>query len=104
MTPAIHRTPWFKPFHAQFMPVELTIKAVTHITFRTTGDEKLALELHDRDKKLLLNQTNTRRLVHSLGEDVSSWVGARIIAAPNKTKLGVGWTITVVGEGASPPF
>ena len=80
--------------------VNLTIKAVEVETFGSeeVKEHKLAIYFEGRDKGIVSNKTNTKRLIESFGSETDSWKGKKICASQNHTPLGIGFTLTAVIE------
>ena len=77
---------------------ELVIEKVEVETFGSDDERehKLALYFKGKDKGIVSNKTNTKRLVESFGAETDKWVGRKIRASQNHTPLGIGFTLTAV--------
>lgn len=82
--------------------VELQIESVEVETFgeEKASEHKLALYFKGREKGIVSNKTNTKRLVEKFGADTDKWHGKKIMASQNHTPLGVGFTLTPVDPKA----
>lgn len=58
--------------------IVVTIKNVTEQTFEQTGDTKPVVEFLELDQSLILNKTQTAKLVELFGEDAAAMVGKQI--------------------------
>lgn len=77
---------------------ELTIESVEVETFgeEKPSEHKLALYFKGREKGIISNKTNTKRIVEKFGADTDNWAGKKIRASQNHTPLGVGFTLTPI--------
>lgn len=76
--------------------VTLTIASVELETFgeEKVSEHKLALYFDGREKGIISNKTNTKRLVEKFGAETDKWKGKQIMASQNHTPLGIGFTLT----------
>ena len=81
---------------------ELTIESVEVETFGETDEKqhKLALYFKGKDKGIVSNKTNTKRLVEAFGPETDKWVGKKIRASQNHTPLGIGFTLVPINSKA----
>lgn len=77
---------------------ELTIESIEVETFgeEKASEHKLALYFKGREKGIISNKTNTKRLVEKFGAETDKWIGKKIRASQNHTPLGVGFTLTPI--------
>jgi len=78
--------------------VDLEIESVELETFgeENPKEHKLALFFKGREKGIISNKTNTKRLVEKFGSETDKWKGRKIRASQNHTPLGIGFTLTAV--------
>lgn len=78
--------------------VDLEIESVEVETFgeEKVAEHKLAIYFKGREKGIVSNKTNTKRLVEKFGSETDKWPGKHIRASQNHTPLGVGFTLTPV--------
>ena len=74
---------------------------IENIELETFGEEKvsehkLALYFKGKEKGIVSNKTNTKRLIEAYGSDTDKWIGKKIRASQNHTPLGIGFTLTAV--------
>jgi len=48
---------------------------------------KAVLKFKDKDKTLVLNKTNARKIGEYYGEDTDGWMGKEIVVYPDKTEF-----------------
>ena len=79
--------------------VTATIESVDVMTFNNDGkdDSKLVLKLVGKDKRVVLNKTNTRNIIEGLdgNAETSTWAGVSVEIAPNQTSMGLGLRVDV---------
>ncbi len=77
---------------------ELIIESIEIETFgeEKVSEHKLALYFKGKEKGIVSNKTNTKRLVEAFGADTDGWIGKKIRAAQNHTPLGIGFALTAV--------
>jgi len=76
---------WLKAEDLQGHEVGCQIKNLDLVKFEE--GVKPALYFSGKDKALLLNLTNTRRIAHAHGDDTDDWVGREIILYPDTTEF-----------------
>ena len=72
--------------------VRVTIKSVNTREFSDENGTKTKplLEFKDKDKMMVCNITNTRRLVKAFGADSGDWIGRNIELYVEETQMGPG--------------
>jgi len=87
---------WLKAEELKGRTVALTVESVEVCTFGSEDptEHKLGLRFKGREKGIVSNKTNTKRMIEAFGSDTDSWVGKSILASPNETNLGLGFAIT----------
>jgi len=82
--------------------VTATIESVDVVSFDQEGksDSKLVLKLAGKEKRVVLNKTNTRNIITGLDgvADTDKWAGVSITIAPNQTQMGLGLSINVASD------
>lgn len=70
--------------------VRATIAGAEVIEFNNDGgkEQKLALSFSGKEKKLVLNKTNTGRIADAYGNDTDDWNGKTIILYEEKVEFG----------------
>ena len=83
--------------------VELEITRVEVETFgeENPNEHKLALYFVNREKGIVSNKTNTKRLVEKFGGETDNWRGRKILVSQNHTPLGIGFTLAPVEAKAA---
>ena len=77
--------------------VFVKIKGVHTREFDNNGkpQDKLVLELHDKDKMVVLNVTNTRTIAGAFGTETDNWVGKKVMLGVRETPLGPGIAVNI---------
>ncbi len=73
--------------------LEITTVAVETFGEENPNEHKLALFFVNREKGIVSNKTNTKRLVEKWGAETDGWRGKKIVASQNHTPLGIGFTL-----------
>ncbi len=83
-------------------PVPVQIKTAYEYTFERDGTKRPVLEFYDLAQKLVLNKTQTRKLIELFGANAGAWVGQhiRLMAAPSNFE---GKPTILIGRGAAQP-
>ena len=91
---------WLKADDLKGRTVELEITDVEVVTFGSdeAKDHKLGLFFKGREKGIVSNKTNTKRIIEAFGAETAGWKGKKIRASQNHTPLGVGFTLMPVVE------
>ena len=58
------------------------------------ASDKAVLRFVGKEKTLVLNKTNTKRLIDAYGPDSESWTRNEIGLSTHETELGTGWVVT----------
>lgn len=58
------------------------------------ASDKAVLHFVGKEKTLVLNKTNTKRLIDSYGANSDSWIQQEIGLSTHETELGTGWIVT----------
>lgn len=61
--------------------------------------EKPLLEFDGKDKMMVCNITNTRRLCEAFGTDSDKWIGNEIELYSEETEMGPGLRVRILPEG-----
>ena len=91
---------WLKADDLKGRTVDLEITLVEVVTFGsdTAKDHKLGLFFKGREKGIVCNKTNTKRIIEAFGAETEGWKGKKIRASQNHTPLGIGFTLMPVIE------
>ena len=91
---------WLKADDLKGRTVDLEITDVEVVTFGSdeAKDNKLGLFFKGREKGIVSNRTNTKRLIEAFGAETVGWKGKKIRASQNHTPLGVGFTLMPIVE------
>ena len=78
--------------------LKVVIAAVEERHYEARGEQKAAdkavLKFVGKDKTLVLNKTNAKRLADAYGLASDGWVGKEIGLSTQETELGEGWVVT----------
>lgn len=86
----LYPSKWLSPADLQ-RPVTVTILSVDIENLRQadgSNANKLVLTFHKAHKRMVLNQTQAKRLAELLGDEFGGWVGARVQLAPSRASNG----------------
>ena len=86
----LYPSKWLSPADLQ-RPVTVTILSVDIEALRQADGSranKLVLTFRNAHKRMVLNQTQARRLAELLGDEFGGWSGARVQLAPSKASNG----------------
>lgn len=62
-----------------FQENDTVIWTVDHAAEETLlGEDKLVLYFLEEDRPVVLNKTNTRRMIEGFGDDTDDWIGKRV--------------------------
>lgn len=91
---------WLKAEELKGKTVSLTIESVEICTFGSEdeSEHKLGLKFKSREKGIVLNKTNTKRMIEAFGGETDRWIGKSVIASPNETNMGLGFSVTALPE------
>ena len=91
---------WLKADDLKGRTVDLEITDVEVVTFGSdeAKDHKLGLFFKGREKGIVSNRTNTKRLIEAFGAETVGWKGKKIRASQNHTPLGIGFTLMPIVE------
>lgn len=68
-------------------PRELQISAVSEATVKNndgTESTKLVVHFSNSAKPLLVNRTNAKKIIESLGDETDDWIGATLVLVTGK--------------------
>ena len=82
-------------------PVPVQVKAVYEHTFERDGSKRAVVEFVELDQKLVLNKTQTRKMIELFGANAGAWIDQhiRLMAAPSNFE---GKPTILIGRGAPP--
>ena len=89
---------WLSAEELKGRTVTLKITSVEVVIFDNDRgqDKKLGLMFDGKEKGICANKTNVKALIEGFGSDTDSWIGRELIAAPNQTPLGLGFSLRPV--------
>lgn len=66
-------------------PVAVQVKSCYEHTFERDGSKRPVLEFYNLDQKLVLNKTQTRKMIELFGVNAGAWIGQniRLMSAPS---------------------
>ena len=91
---------WLKAEELKGKTVSLIIESTEICTFGSDdeAEHKIGIKFKGRDKGIVSNRTNTKRLIEAFGDETDNWIGKKIIAAPNETNMGLGFSLTAMPD------
>jgi hypothetical protein len=83
-------------FEGKNLKVRIEAIDVRHYEARNDqpATDKPALRFYGKEKTLVLNKTNTKRMIAAYGKDSDEWLDKEIGLSTQETELGVGWVVT----------
>ena len=89
---------WLKAEDLKGRTVNLKVKDVEVVTFGSDdkAEHKLGIFFEGRDKGIVSNKTNTKRICDAWGGETDNWIGKELRASQNHTPLGIGFTLVPV--------
>ena len=99
-TPYVMSDTWLKAEELKGRHVSLEIEQAELVTFGSDDpkEHKIGLFFKNRERGIVLNKTNTKKLVDTWGAETDEWIGKSITASPNNTPLGIGFSINPIED------
>ena len=94
---------WLKAEDLKGTTQTLKIAGVEGVTFGEDdpGKHKLGIYFAGREKGIISNKTNTKRIIETFGAETDNWIGKELRISQNHTPLGVGFTLMPVPAAES---
>ena len=90
---------WLNAEELKGRTVTLKIEDIISVEFDNDRgkDTKLGLMFVGKEKGIAANKTNVKALIEGFGTpDTDKWIGREVIASPNQTPLGLGFSLRAV--------